>query len=185
MAKRGQTRETLLLSLRGVFESRGFDGATLAQLAAASSLSKASLYHHFPGGKSEMAAVLLRDAVAELERLAFSKLASTQPPRQRLENFVDGFREYVRDGEGNCLIRVMAEGSLADQQRETIFRQYADWTRRVASAYRDAGMKTKKAERSATELLASLYGHLITTQLLGQPTAFRTQAKKLKKRLPG
>ncbi|MFT7651655.1 MAG: TetR/AcrR family transcriptional repressor of lmrAB and yxaGH operons, partial [Candidatus Azotimanducaceae bacterium] len=37
--------------LRQVFITRGYDGATLAHLSASTGLSKASLYHHFPGGK--------------------------------------------------------------------------------------------------------------------------------------
>ncbi|MFV2091191.1 MAG: TetR/AcrR family transcriptional regulator, partial [Pseudomonadales bacterium] len=81
MANRGQSRKTLLRALREVFEAKGFDGTTLTQLAESTGLGKASLYHHFPGGKGEMAAVLLRGSVAELEQLAFARLAGRLPPR--------------------------------------------------------------------------------------------------------
>ncbi|MDH3644464.1 MAG: TetR/AcrR family transcriptional regulator, partial [Gammaproteobacteria bacterium] len=43
------TRESLEDQLVTVFKKRGYEGATLNQLADATGLSKASLYHHFPG----------------------------------------------------------------------------------------------------------------------------------------
>jgi len=59
-------RDALLRQLGQVFRERGYEGATLTQLAAATGLGKASLYHHFPGGKAEMADVLVRDAIADV-----------------------------------------------------------------------------------------------------------------------
>src|SRR5690606_24002241 len=41
--------------LTEVFCSKGYEGASLQDLAAASGLKKASLYHRFPDGKKEMA----------------------------------------------------------------------------------------------------------------------------------
>lgn len=182
-SRRAQSKQTLLASLRPVFEERGYDGATLSQLAAAAGLGKASLYHHFPGGKAEMAAVLLRESVAELERLAFAKLASPRSPQQRLADFIDGFRDYARDGEGACLVLVMSQGGAGSIHGETIARQYADWLRRLASTFEEAGIGAKKADRRANELLAGLYGHLQTAQLMRSPEIFRRYAKRARKSL--
>jgi AcrR family transcriptional regulator len=182
---RRQKKAALLMALRQVFERLGYDGATLNLLAEASGLSKASLYHHFPGGKPEMAAALLRDSVAELERLAFSRLGSKRPPRDRLEQFVDGFQNYVRDGEGNCMLLVLSQGSAAATYGDTIARQYADWTNKLSKTCVDAGLKPKRAERAASDLLASLYGHLLTCHLLQDAGRFNRHMKRLKKRLPG
>ncbi len=46
----------LITILDDVFRRRGYEGATLSVLSRACGLGKASLYHHFPGGKDEMAA---------------------------------------------------------------------------------------------------------------------------------
>jgi TetR/AcrR family transcriptional repressor of lmrAB and yxaGH operons len=184
MASRGQSRETLLSSLREVFEAKGYDGATLTQLAAASGLGKASLYHHFPGGKQEMAAVLLRGSVAQLEQLAFARLASRLPVRERLENFIDGFSDYVRDGEGNCLVAVLAQGSVESTHGQMIAQQYAEWIGRLQATFEDAGLKPKRAGRVASDLLASLYGHLVIDKLCGRSGQFKKHLKRLKKNLP-
>ena len=42
------SREDLLDRLLLVFRDRGFEGATIAEIARATGLGKASLYHHFP-----------------------------------------------------------------------------------------------------------------------------------------
>ena len=182
--RRGQSRDRLLASLREVFETMGYDGATLTQLAAATGLGKASLYHHFPGGKAEMAAVLLRDAVADLEREAYAQLGGTAPPADRLAAFIDGFRAYVRDGERACLITVFAQGSAGAVHGETIAAQHADWLQRLAAPFEEAGFKPKRARRAAAELLAALYGSLLTSRLAREPGSFGRQAKRLKRSLP-
>jgi AcrR family transcriptional regulator len=181
MANRGQSRASLLISLRSVFEARGFDGATLSQLAAASGLSKASLYHHFPGGKGEMAAALLRESVAELERLAFSRLNTAQPAHTRLRRFVGGFEEYIDLSNGDCLVRVLAEGSMAAEHGDTIRQQYGDWLNRLAATFAETGVKRKRAERLATELLSGLYGNLAMARLLDRPALLSKHIRRLKK----
>ena len=47
-------RETYLPVLFRLFRHHGYDGVSLAKIAEATGLGKASLYHHFPGGKTEM-----------------------------------------------------------------------------------------------------------------------------------
>lgn len=70
----------LIQQLEQVFVQRGYDGATLVHLSRASGLSKASLYHYFPGGKTEMVAMLVRKAIAELHQLGFTHLQNTNTP---------------------------------------------------------------------------------------------------------
>ena len=54
----GMSRETHLPTLFQLFRQHGYDGVSLAKIAAATELGKASLYHHFPGGKAEMMAAI-------------------------------------------------------------------------------------------------------------------------------
>ena len=183
-ARSSASREGLLDTLGDVFESRGYDGATLSLLSAATGLGKASLYHHFPGGKADMAAALLRDRVAQLERLAFSRLQGSLPPAIRIGEFIDGFREYVEDGKRNCLLIVFREGTAGATHGQTIASQYADWQSRLAVTFEESGQRPKRAERAASELLASLYGALALARLRADPGVFKRQAKRLKKTHP-
>lgn len=183
MVSRVQSKALLHAQLASVFQARGFEGATLNELAAAAGLGKASLYHHFPGGKAEMAAVLLRDAVAQLEKGAFARLNGTQPPQERLQRFVDSFSDYVDGGESHCFIAVLAQGSTAKAHKKLIAQQYDDWLRHLATVFEQTGDKPKRAERAAAKLLADLYGFLLVAKLRSDSKHFRQGVKRLKKEL--
>jgi AcrR family transcriptional regulator len=178
------TRASLEDQLVTVFKKRGYEGATLNQLADATGLGKASLYHHFPGGKAEMAAVLLRRAVARLQKSAFSRLTKSAPATQRLQQFVDGFSAYTEHGESQCLVAVLAQGSIRETHGDSIARQFQDWTATLTSVFEETGQKPRRARRLAADLLARLYGELLTAQLLGDPKHFRRGIKRIKKSLP-
>lgn len=178
------SRAILLSQLETVFEAHGYEGATLNQLAEACGLGKASLYHHFPGGKAEMAAVLLREAVARLETQAFARLQSSEPAAQRLARFIEGFAEYTQQGERNCLVAVFSQGSAADAHAEAVAAQFETWLQRLSAAFEDSGARPKRAQRDAAALLAGLYGYLLTARLLRDPASFRRGLKRLRKTLP-
>ncbi len=184
MAKTVHIRNALLEQLGVVVRERGYEGATLVQLAAATGLGKASLYHHFPGGKAEMAAVLLRKSVAELQQRAFAHLNKTKrSPVERLDAFINGFSDYVAQGESHCLVAVIAQGSAADVHGDLINNQFADWRNSLITVYEELGEKHKRARRSADQLLDELYGALLTAKLLGDPNHFTRCVKRLKRAL--
>ncbi len=164
---------------------RGYDGATLTNLASAAGLSKASLYHHFPGGKPEMAAALVRHAIADLQRQAFSRLSGHQSPGTRLLKFIDGFSAYTQTGESDCLLAVFNHHNTATEETATqqllINQQFDDWHAALASVYEQAGLRPKKAKRAAHDLMAALYGALLIAKMHNQPVLFTDAIKRLKK----
>lgn len=52
-------KDTYIPCLLRLFREYGYDGATLSKISQATGLGKASLYHHFPGGKDEMVETVL------------------------------------------------------------------------------------------------------------------------------
>lgn len=60
------SREELVALLAEVFRRHGYDGASMAEISAATGLGRSSLYHWFPGGKDEMAAAVLQATVDAL-----------------------------------------------------------------------------------------------------------------------
>ena len=170
-------REALQEQLSEVFLRRGFDGATLAQLADAAGLSKASLYHHFPGGKSEMAATLLRRACAQAQQTAFDKLLSEGDPALGLLAFLKGFERYAESGTRPCLVNVLAQAPDADISRHARL-ALSNWRADLEEAYDSliAG-KRKKARRLADQMLAELTGALHLATALEDPRLFRLAIK--------
>ncbi len=177
-------RGELIQRLGQVFRDRGYEGATLAQLAVAAGLSKASLYHHFPGGKAEMADALVRDAVTRAERLAFSRLSGPGTPEERLARFIAGFAEYLEQSGGTCLLGVLSLGSARETLGAGIAAQFQDWRSALAAVFEQAGQKPKRAARRASELLNALYGSQLVSALSNDPRHLTRTLKRLA-RSPG
>ena len=177
-------QDQLLAQLRPVFRDHGYEGATLNKLATATGLGKASLYHHFPGGKAEIAATLLRQAVAQLEKLAFSRLGKRGAPAKRLQEFVDGFVAYTDNGESPCVIAAFSQGGAWLVHGPSISEQFRAWGTQLAGTLEEVGYKPKRAQREASALLANLYGDLLLAKLHGEPRRFRQGIKRIKKNLP-
>jgi AcrR family transcriptional regulator len=183
MARTTFSRQDLLPTLADVFRRRGFEGATLSELARVTGLGKASLYHHFPGGKVEMADALTRHAIAELDARAFRHLDGSAPWRDRLDAFIDGFADYADDGKSNCLLAVLALTGERSSLEEVIGGQIREWLKRLADAFAESGLSDKAARRRARELLVALQGGLVMARLLGGTKAFSQTVKRLHKDL--
>ena len=169
--------------LAEVFLNHGYDGSSIAALAASAGLSKASLYHHFPGGKQEMAAVLLNHAIDNAERQVFNVLRSHGPARERLEAFLDGFLRYTDNGKRPCLLAVLGQAA-PNPIRDVIKAKLNEWEIALESSLIGLrGMKPKRASRLAEEMLCGLYGASLLGQLTGDETCIERSVKRLRKQL--
>ena len=184
MTEASRHRDQLVRQLGRVFRERGYEGATLTALSRATGLGKASLYHHFPGGKAEMAEVLLRTAITDVQRLAFARLDGPEPPAARLERFVAGYQAYLEESGAPCLLGVLALGSARAVHGETLAAQFRDWRAALARVFEEAGAKPKRAARSAADVLDVLYGAQMVTALTGEPDHLQRAFKRLLRRFP-
>ncbi|HJR37833.1 MAG TPA: TetR/AcrR family transcriptional regulator [Nocardioidaceae bacterium] len=101
-----ERREQLIEIARGLFAERGFDGASVEEIAARAEVSKPVVYEHF-GGKEGLYAVVVDREVRQLLEMMRTALTSGHP-RELLEQAAlalldyieqssDGFRILVRD----------------------------------------------------------------------------------------
>ncbi len=101
-----ERREQLIDIARRLFAERGFDGASVEEIAARAEVSKPVVYEHF-GGKEGLYAVVVDREVRQLLDMMRSALTSGHP-RELLEQAAlalldyieqssDGFRILVRD----------------------------------------------------------------------------------------
>lgn len=183
---RSDAKQALLLRLKAVFVTHGYTGASLSRLAAASGLGKASLYHHFPGGKEEIAGTLLRDAVGELQQHVFAPiLVATDAPlkrgdaARRLRRTIERFTDYVDRGESHCLLALFAQEGAPGVNHHALREQFERWRWGLAHCYEATGRKPKAARRAAADLLNALYGSLLLARALHDPRQLRQSAKRL------
>ncbi|MCH2099565.1 MAG: TetR/AcrR family transcriptional regulator [Pseudomonadales bacterium] len=172
-------REELIVRLREVFEARGFEGATLAEIARASGLSKASLYHHFPDGKRGMGLALLTDAGIRLERSALAPLREGGEPEQRLQDMLLGVERYYGSGERSCLLTVFALGPPNDVFDGLVEQRLAEWIDLLANTLQDTGLGKKEARRQARDLVSRIQGAGVLARALHDPKPFRQVLRRI------
>ena len=88
-----ERREQLIEVSRGIFAERGYDGASVEEIASRSGVSKPVVYEHF-GGKEGLYAVVVDREVRTL--LAMMETALTPgPPRELLEKAAFALLDYL------------------------------------------------------------------------------------------
>jgi TetR/AcrR family transcriptional regulator, lmrAB and yxaGH operons repressor len=108
------TEEALIARLARVFSDTGFEGATLAQLSAATGLQKASLYHRFPGGKTQMAEEVLDAAGAWMGEHVLAPLTSGAPPLARIAAIMTPLETFYDGGRKACLLNMLSSPRIED-----------------------------------------------------------------------
>ena len=99
-----QRREQLLKIGRAVFAERGFEGASVEEIAARAGVSKPVVYEHFGGKEGLYAVVVDRETEALLGRVTAA--LTDDHPRVMLERAALALLDYVEDSSDGFRILV-------------------------------------------------------------------------------
>lgn len=155
------TRTEAVIRIADVFRRLGYEGATLTDLSAATGLGRASLYHHFPGGKEDMAREVFRWLNESVERELIAPVHGPGRPAERLARWASGVERIYLGGEKNCVLAAMTLGGGSER-----FARELDWAFHaqigaLAALGRDAGIPRKEARRRAENAIGRIQGALI------------------------
>ena len=179
MASPSLTRAELLDRLYIVFSRYGYEGASMTRIAEATELGKASLYHHFPDGKREMAAAVLDHVRAWYEENVFRPLAGVTPPRLRLSGMLDALGQRYANGDIACLPSLLAqteERSMFNDAIGDLFRRLMACMTQTLS---DAGLARDIAQRRARDGAVRIQGALALARALNDSRIFTAVAAEL------
>ncbi|MEM1427148.1 MAG: TetR/AcrR family transcriptional regulator [Cyanobacteria bacterium P01_H01_bin.130] len=183
-ARRSRTsRADVIQALIDVFRRCGYDGATLSYISEATGLGRASLYHHFPGGKQEMATAVLTDVGTMFGQMVLGPLRQSGSPRERLMGMSQGLAAFYGGGEKACLIGVFALADAGAVFRELIAQKLQGWIGAVAAVLEEAGLDPELARDRAEESAIAVQGSLILARGLGDGSAFMRVVEQLPDRL--
>lgn len=178
--------EDLMDRLGDVFRDVGFEGASMTDLATASGLKKASLYHRFPGGKHQMAEEALRCIVERIETGMLAALASDAPPHERLRAMARALDWFYDGGRKACLLNTLAS---ADWERGPFNRDiggaFDTLTDAITRTLCDAGIEDAEARRRAIKALALIQGALVVSRGRTSMEPFRVMLADLPEDLLG
>lgn len=177
------SRQQALARITAVFRRWGYDGATLRLLSEATGLGRASLYHHFPGGKEEMGEAVFAHIGEVVEREVIAPLASAGTPLERLQRHARGVSRLYDDGESNCVFGAMMLGGGGERFAGQIEAAIRRWINAVATVLREAGQSRGEARRRAEAAVVRLQGALIVSRGLGSTAPFRKVVRELPEEL--
>ena len=75
MPRASDARSRLIRVAAALFRQRGYDGIGLAEILQASGAPKGSFYHHFPGGKEQLAEACIAHAGEQVGALIDAAMA--------------------------------------------------------------------------------------------------------------
>lgn len=166
-------REAILMQLYALFRRAGYTGVSIADIADATGVGRSSLYHHFPGGKADMAAAVLDFAKRWLQERIVAALRQDAPFQDRIEAMLDAVEELYSGGEEPCIVASMMLGSEDPALQETLSSMLIDWLAALRAALIDSGVKPEDAERRAAEVVARIEGGLLLSRALDNRKFFK------------
>jgi AcrR family transcriptional regulator len=167
--KRRDGRALLLKGARQLLAEKGYAGMELRDVAARGEAPRGSIYHHFPGGKVQLA----REA-AELEgatiRDLIERSLEERGLKQTLALFGDVFRRRVADHPERigCPVAAVALARPEDPELAAVATAaFQSWERPIAAALRDEGVSARDAEAFAGLVVSTVEGALLRARAAG------------------
>jgi TetR/AcrR family transcriptional repressor of lmrAB and yxaGH operons len=163
------TRERLIAAMTDALRRRGLHGIGLTELLAQAGAPKGVLYHHFPGGKTELAVAAIDDVVARMLRGLDALLASTPEPIEAMRRWMAGATARLNDTgfESGCPLATVALETTPDDTvlREALARAFGTLRERIALALEAHGEPRALAQGIAALIVATYEGGLLQARV--------------------
>ncbi len=176
-------KDEVLAQLAKVFRQYGYEGATLARLSEATGLGKASLYHHFPKGKEEMAAAVLNQMKHWFEERILTPLRDGGAPADRIRTMSKNVDELYNRGQQTCLLSVLALGESKDLFHTQIRFALNIWLDTLAKVLVEEGLDPECARQRAEDAILQIQGALVLARGLDDTAPFERVIKRLPEEL--
>ena len=173
------SKEEIISQLIPVFRSYGYEGATVSRLSKATGLKKASLYHHFQGGKEQMAGAVLEYISKWVEENVFAPLQSDQPPRDRILAMIKGIDKFYESGQTPCVLAVMSLGEADNLFHQQLEQSLKKWLDTLTQIVEETGVKTQQARQRAEDAMITIQGSLVLVRVTKDTKIFQRAIAKI------
>lgn len=136
----------ILDRIRAIFAQKGFDGASMQDLARGAGMSAGNFYRYFPSKNAIIEAMVQRD----LDRLAedFGRILAAPDPRAAVQEAVRHRLETVEEDEGALWAEIEAAATRRPEIAGMHARMEAEIIRNILRVFaRIAGIAPEAAER--------------------------------------
>ena len=160
------TRQQMIESAAALFRERGVHGTSFADVLEHSGAPRGSVYHHFKGGKSEIAEEALAWA-GDLLIAGAVDLLREHDPVTAIGLFSDQWADLLRSTDfaaGCSIVAGAVDGSHEPTARVIAGKVFADWERGIANALEQEGIPKDRSASLATLFIASFEGAVVLSR---------------------
>ncbi|WP_329556345.1 TetR/AcrR family transcriptional regulator [Streptomyces sp. NBC_00696] len=177
------TPERLIESTRELLWERGYVGTSPKAILERSGAGQGSMYHHFKGGKPDLALAAIRRTAEELRATAEAVLDGPGTPYERIEAYLRRERDVLRGCPVGRLTMdpdVIASAELREPVDETL-----DAIRERLAGIVEEGKEQGQfgpqldGEEIAATILATVQGGYVLARASGSPAVFDTGVRGL------
>jgi AcrR family transcriptional regulator len=160
-----QTRDRLVTAAAELFMRQGLTGTGVKEILEAAGATFSSLYHHFPGGKEELAAEAIRVAGAAYEQRVTAVWDSAANPVEAVRVAFEGAAAVLENtGYADaCPIETIAleVASTNERLRAASALVFASWVSAAETRLRAAGLRQSDSNRLALSIVMLLEGAFV------------------------
>ncbi|AMS30055.1 MAG TPA: hypothetical protein DIU09_07810 [Hyphomonadaceae bacterium] len=150
------SKERLIAAALSLFQAKGYHGVAISDILEATDLPKGSLYHHFPGGKEELAIAAVGFIADEIDARLASEFAKNKRAGAVLLELAHECVSWLRRSD---YTQTPLLGLLAASPGESALTQaICDAQKRWLARFETALGGTEEAHDKACLALASLEG---------------------------
>jgi TetR/AcrR family transcriptional repressor of lmrAB and yxaGH operons len=166
-------RQRLIAAMTDALQRRGLHGSGLTELLAAAQAPKGVLYHHFPGGKTELAVAAVEATVERLCVMLDQRMGPGNDPAAALMAWINGAQLRLADSgyERGCPLATIALETTADdvEIRAALGAGFARIRTRIGDALLRAGYDSASAASLSALIVAAYEGGLLQARAAGTP----------------
>ncbi len=176
------SRERMLASAASLLGVRGLRATSFTEVLRDSGAPRGSIYHHFPGGKRQLAADALRRTSEQI--LAYQRTCRADTAAGVLEHFVELFRRSLSSSacRAGCPVAgvVIDTTSPRDPLREIARASFRSWIALLTEQLVNVGTARRDARSLAVTTLASVEGGLVLCRAEGTVAPLEAVARQLR-----
>ncbi|WP_067828053.1 TetR/AcrR family transcriptional regulator [Actinomadura kijaniata] len=177
------TRERIVRATSRLMQRQGYEATGLKQISREAQATLGSVYHFFPGGKTELAVEAVRHGDREFGDLLRATLERVDDPAEAIILCADELAEGLRDSgwTDGCPITTTAlesAGRVPEIQRAAE-QAFARWRALVADRLRRSGLPEDVADDLAHTVINALEGAEMSAQVSQSETPLRLAGRHL------
>lgn len=172
--------QQLLTGFMSVFRTKGYDGASLNELADATGLQKASLYHRYPGGKKDIALAVLGFVNQWIDRNIVEVLSNKNvTPQSRLLQVMGNINQLYDSGKSICILRSLSMSNSLDLFRPELKLAMNRWMDSFYQLGKEMGISDSISKEMAVNVLIKIQGSLVVAKTMDDLTIFKNVIKEI------